>query len=195
MWNTSSQGFKRRVNVIENAVNRYSSEISNSLLDNATMEFSQLNSEKKELLKLIEMSEIETREMVTSYSSAENEFKIQRERKLELESELEMLKVENEEKMHQVETASSRSAYLEVDLIGLREEEQKIIQTAGGSYSVLQEYERRIKVLSEQERHLSREFNGIEKDTVALKKDVSSFSSQESQAYNDSNLVGVQGIS
>ena len=102
------QGFKRRVNVIENAVNRYSSEISNSLLDNATMEFSQLNSEKKELLKLIEMSEIETREMVTSYSSAENEFKIQRERKLELESELEMLKVENEEKMHQVETASSR---------------------------------------------------------------------------------------
>ena len=52
------------------------------------------------------MSEIETREMVTSYSSAENEFKIQRERKLELESELEMLKVENEEKIHQVETGA-----------------------------------------------------------------------------------------
>ena len=109
------QGLKRRVNVIENAVNRYSTEISNSLLDNATLEFSQLNSEKKELLKLIEMSEIETREMVTSYSSAENEFKIQRERKLELESELEMLKAENEEKIHQVETASSRSAYLEAE--------------------------------------------------------------------------------
>ena len=188
------QGFKRRVNVIENAVNRYSSEISNSLLDNATMEFSQLNSEKKELLKLIEMSEIETREMVTSYSSAENEFKIQRERKMELESELEMLKVENEEKMHQVKTASSRSAYLEVELIGLREEEQRIIQTAGGSYSVLQEYERRIKVLSEQERHLSREFNGIEKETVALKKDISSFSSQESQAYNDLVWLGYKEL-
>ena len=58
------------------------------------------------------MSEIETREMVTSYSSAENEFKIQRGRKLELESELDMLKVENEEKIHQVETANKRSAYL-----------------------------------------------------------------------------------
>ena len=69
MLNTRLQGLKRRVNVIENAVNRYSTEISKSLLDNATLEFSQLNSEKKELLKLIEMSEIETREMVTSYSS------------------------------------------------------------------------------------------------------------------------------
>ena len=69
------------------------------------------------------------------------------------ESELEMLKVENEEKMHQVETASSRSEYLEAELIELREEEQRIIETAGGSYSVLQEYERRIKALSEQERH------------------------------------------
>ena len=188
------QGLKRRVNVIENAVNRYSTEISISLLDNATLEFSQLNSEKKELLKLIEMSEIETREMVTSYSSAENEFKIQRERKLELESELEMLKVENEEKIHQVETASSRSEYLEAELIGLREEEQRIIETAGGSYSVLQEYEKRIKVLSEQERQLSREFNGIEKETVALKKDVSSFSSQESQAYNDLIWLGYKEL-
>lgn len=188
------QGLKRRVNVIENAVNRYSTEISNSLLDNATSEFSQLNSEKKELFKLIEMSEIETREMVTSYSSAENEFKIQRERKLELESELEMLKVENEEKMRQVETASRRSEYLEAELIGLREEEQRIIQTAGGSYSVLQEYERRIKVLSEEERQLSREFNGIEKETVALKKDVSSFSSQESQAYNDLIWLGYKEL-
>ncbi len=188
------QGLKRRVNVIENAVNRYSTEISKSLLDNATLEFSQLNSEKKELLKLIEMSEIETREMVTSYSSAENEFKIQRERKLELESELEMLKVENEEKIHQVETGSSRSEYLEAELIGLREEEQRIIETAGGSYSVLQEYEKRIKVLSEQERQLSREFNGIEKETVALKKDVSSFSSQESQAYNDLIWLGYKEL-
>jgi chromosome segregation protein len=188
------QGLKRRVNVIENAVNRYSTEISISLLDNATLEFSQLNSEKKELLKLIEMSEIETREMVTSYSSAENEFKIQRERKLELESEQEMLKVENEEKIHQVETGSSRSEYLEAELIGLREEEQRIIETAGGSYSVLQEYEKRIKVLSEQERQLSREFNGIEKETVALKKDVSSFSSQESQAYNDLIWLGYKEL-
>ena len=188
------QGLKRRVNVIENAVNRYSTKISDSSLDNATLEFSKLNSEKKELLKLIEMSEIEMREMVTSYSSAENEFKIQRERKLELENELEMLKAENEEKMHQVETASSRSEYLEVELIGLREEEQRIIQTAGGSYSVLQEYERRIKVLSEQERHLSREFNGIEKETVALKKDVSSFSSQESQTYNDLIWLGYKEL-
>jgi len=188
------QRFKRRVDIIENAVNRYSTKISDSSLDNATLEFSQLNSEKKELLKLIEMSEIETREMVTSYSSAENEFKIQRERKLELESELEMLKVENEEKIHQVETASSRLEYLEAEIIGLREEEQRIIETAGGSYSVLQEYEKRIKVLSEQERQLSREFNGIEKETVALKKDVSSFSSQESQTYNDLIWLGYKEL-
>jgi len=188
------QGLRRRVNIIENAVNRYSTDISRILLDDATLKFSQLNSEKIELLKSIERSEIEMREMVTSYSSAENEFKIQRERKLELESELEKLKVENEEQMHQVETGSSRSVYLESQLIDLREEEQKIIQTAGGSYSVLQEYERRIKVLSEQERLLSREFNGIEKETVALKKDVSSFSSQESQAYNDLMWLGYKEL-
>ncbi len=183
-------GLRRRVDIIKNVAGNYSTKISESLVDNASVEFSQLNSEKREILKLIEMSEIETREMVTSYSSAENEFKIQSERKLEIESEIERISAENEEKLYQVETASSRSGHLEAELIGLREEEQRIIETAGGSYSVLQDYERRIKALSEQERQLSREFNGIEKETVALKKDVSNFSSQESQAYNDLIWLG-----
>ena len=75
---------------------------------------------------------------------------------MELENELEMLKAENEEKMHQVETASNHSEYLEARLISLREEEQRIIQTAGGSYSILQEYERRIKVFQNR-KDISRE--------------------------------------
>jgi chromosome segregation protein len=79
-------------------------------------------------------------------------------------------------------------------LVRLREAEQQIIKTGGDSYSVLQEYDRKLKSYSEQEKQFLRESNTIEKESIALKKDVTNFSSQESQIYNDLVWLGYKEL-
>lgn len=79
-------------------------------------------------------------------------------------------------------------------LIGMREEEQKIIDVSGDSYSTLQKYEKDIKAHDEKERQLYREINGVEKESIAIKKDISNFTSQESQATNDLMWLGFKEL-
>ena len=50
-----------------------------------------------------------------------------------------------------------KSQSLEAELKGLRDQEQQIIGSSGSAYSVLQEYERKIKALSESERKMSKD--------------------------------------
>jgi chromosome segregation protein len=187
-------GLGRRIDLIKNSLTRYSDKIAISADDPASLEYSKLNSEKNELLKLIETLEIENRENITSFASTENEFKILSEKKRELQTEKERLTAETEENRGEVDRQSGRSTQLEAELIALREEEQRTIKTAGDSYSILQNFDRKLKAHSEQERQLSREFNGLEKESVALKKDLANFSSQESQIYNDLMWLGYKEL-
>jgi chromosome segregation protein len=143
---------------------------------------------------LIEALEIENRENVTSFVSTENEFNILTEKKRELLAENERLRAESEENRRDIDDQTGRASQLERELIDLREEEQRTIKTAGDSYSILQDYDRKLKALSEQERQFSREFNGLEKESVALKKDIANFSSQESQTYNDLIWLGYKEL-
>lgn len=72
----------------------------------------------------------------------------------------------------------------------LRDEEQKIIDASGNAYAVLQEYESKLKVLSDSDRRLSRENNALEKDSVLLKKEVSDLASEETKLTNDLLFMG-----
>ena len=54
------------------------------------------------------MSEIETRENITSLASTENAFKIQNEKKTELQLQIERLRLEHEQKKLEVGTGTSR---------------------------------------------------------------------------------------
>ena len=187
-------GVKRRLELVKKSAGYYSGKIDDCFNNIETVEFSNLDSEKNELLKILEVSEIEARENITSLVSTENAFKIQSEKKRELQLEIERLRLENEQKLQEVRTETSRSNQLEAELVRFREEEQKIIKTGGDSYSVLQDYDRKLKSYSEQEKQFSRESNTIEKEAIALKKDVTNFSSQESQIYNDLVWLGYKEL-
>jgi chromosome segregation protein len=185
---------ERRIDLIKNSLDRYYNRLAIDAEDPAHVEYAKLNSNKNELLKLIEALEIENRENVTSFVSTENEFNILTEKKRELLAENERLKAESEENRRDIDDQTGRASQLERELIDLREEEQRTIKTAGDSYSILQDYDRKLKALSEQERQFSREFNGLEKESVALKKDIANFSSQESQTYNDLIWLGYKEL-
>ena len=185
---------KKRETIISSSLETYSTKIQSIIDDKVDDEFAQLTYKKSEILKIIENCEIELREIITSTTSLQNGTSTLSERKNEIYSEREKLEIEQKERKDQKEIASEKLAELEKELVGLREEEQKIIDVSGDSYSILQKYEKDIKVRDERERQLYREINGIEKESIAIRKDISNFTSQESQATNDLMWLGFKEL-
>jgi chromosome segregation protein len=180
--------------LIVKALKRYYEILNNNKNDFETIEYSKLTSEKNELLRIIEALEIGIRENVTSFALTESEFKSSTEKKNSLLAEKERLTEEIEERRHESESQSSRTIQLEADLIALREQEQQTIKTSGESYSILQEFDKKLKLFSEQEKQISKELSTLEKESVALKKDIANFSSQQSQTYNDLIWLGYKEL-
>ena len=185
---------KKRDTIISSSIAKYVARLQSMVDDKADTELLKLTDKKSQVLRKIENSEIEHREMITSIKSLENEIASSTERKNEMSSEVENLQREKLERKDQNESASKRLEQLEKELIALREEEQKIIDVSGDSYSILQNYERQIKTLDDKERSVYREINGIEKESIAIKKDISNFTAQENQATNDLTWLGFKEL-
>jgi chromosome segregation protein len=112
----------------------------------------------------------------------------------EMDGERERLVLELQQRRHQIEELRARSQSLEAELKGLRDQEQQIIDSSGSAYGVLQEYERKIKALAENERRLSKEHNIIERESALLRKDVSDLTEQESRQTNDLVWLGYKNL-
>jgi chromosome segregation protein len=185
---------KKRDSIISSSIAKYVTRLESMVDDKIDNELSELTDKKSEVLRKIENSEIEHREIITSIKSLENVISSSIERKNEMANEAENLQREKLERQDQNESASQRVEQLEKELIGLREEEQKIIDVSGDSYSILQNYEKQIKMLDDKERQVYREINGIEKESIAIKKDISNFTAQENQAMNDLTWLGFKEL-
>ena len=185
---------KKRDNIVSSSLVNNSKNIQYIVNDKIDKELSELTYKKNEILRKIENCEIELREIITSTTSLENGINAAGERKNEILSEKESLEAEQIDRRGQKQIASQKLEQLEKELICLREEEQKIIDVSGDSYSILQNYEKQIKVLDDKERHLYKEINGIEKESIAIKKDISNFTVQESQAMNDLMWLGFKEL-
>ena len=149
---------------------------------------------KEEHLKAIEQSEIKLREYITSLTSIENELNISIDIGSELTSEILNLSTEHTGLLEQIESRQTTVDTLERNLVELRNEEQKTIDTSGESYSILQVYEDKLKVLSSKERELSKQFNSMDKESVIIKKDINAISSQEVQTQNDLLWIGYKDL-
>ena len=185
---------KKRDAIISSSIAKYLTKLQTMVDDKVDNELSELTDKKSEVLRKIENSEIEHREIITSIKSLENEIATSTERKNDMSNEGENLQREKLERQDQNESSTQRLEQLEKELIGLREEEQKIIDVSGDSYSILQNYEKQIKSLDDKERQVYREMNGIEKESIAIKKDISNFTAQENQAMNDLTWLGFKEL-
>jgi chromosome segregation protein len=109
---------------------------------------------------------------------------------VEMNQENERLSLELKERKYQIEDMYKKSQSLEAELKELRDQEQQIITSSGSAYSVLQEYERKIKALSESERKMSKEYNLIERESALLRKDIADLTSEESHQINNLLSLG-----
>jgi chromosome segregation protein len=145
-------------------------------------------------VKAIDVANIELGQTMSIVGGLEAKLELDMQHLVEMNQENERLSIELKERKCQIEDMYKKSQSLEAELKELRDQEQQIITSSGGAYSVLQEYERKIKALSESERKMSKEYNLIERESALLRKDIADLTSEESHQINSLLSLGYKDL-
>jgi chromosome segregation protein len=152
------------------------------------------NFERNQIMKSIDSANIELGQITSTLGGIESRLEHDSRQMGEMDGEKERLALELVQRRQMSEELRAKSQTLDTELKALRDQEQQIIDSSGSAYGVLQEYERRIKVLSESERKLLKEHNIIERESALLRKDVSDLTTEESRLTNDLVWLGYKNL-
>jgi chromosome segregation protein len=157
-------------------------------LENA---LAQANWKRNTILKSADDIEYELRKVKDSVRSLENEIEIYSNRIDSLKKDREQnLKLELEERGKEADGLFKDVTSQENELKKLRDQEQQLIDSSGNSFTILQEYENKIRTMTENERKILREYHGLEKDIAVLKKDIIDLGSKEKFLISNLNQIG-----
>ena len=91
-------------------------------------------------------------------------------------------------------TLAKEKESLDSLLVSLREKEQQLISTSGTSVSTLKEYDSKLKNLYESERTLTKEINGIERQSDSLSRDIKDLTENEDRIRKTLESFGYQTL-
>jgi chromosome segregation protein len=187
--------WNRRLSLLIPSIERLSNRL-RRIDDESTIkiELNAKSMERNRLIKAIDSLNIELGQNSSIVNGLENKMELDNRQIAELTQEYEHLVTEMEHRRHQLEESGTKSISLENELKALRDQEQQIIDSSGNTYTVLQEYERKIKTLSDNERKLSKVYNILERESALLRKDIADLSSQESRLVNDLVWLGFKNL-
>ena len=143
------------------------------------------NMSRTHIVKSLDVANIELGHILSMLRGLEAKLELDIQHLAEMNQENERLSLELKECKLQIQEIYKKSQSLEAELKGLRDQEQQIIASSGSTYSVLQEYERKIKTLSESDRKMSKEYNLIERESALLRKDIADLTAEESRQMNN----------
>nr|WP_294804212.1 chromosome segregation SMC family protein [uncultured Nitrososphaera sp.] len=185
---------RRRLALISPTVNKLSSRLQGIDESAAKARLAEINVERNQIVKQADTANIELSQISSSLGGIESRLEFDQRQLAQMDEEKERLTAELDQRKKQMEEMQGKSQALENELKALRDQEQQIIDSSGNAYSVLQEYERKIKGLSEEERKVSKENNIIERESALLRKDVSDLTGQESRLVNDLVWLGYKSL-
>jgi chromosome segregation protein len=152
------------------------------------------NMSRTHIVKSLDVANIELGHILSMLRGLETKLELDIQHLAEMNQENERLSLELKECGLQIQEINKKSQALEAELKGLRDQEQQIIASSGSTYSVLQEYERKIKTLSESDRKMSKEYNLIERESALLRKDIADLTAEESRQMNNLHLLGYRDL-
>ena len=185
---------KRRLALIAPTIAKISARLQSIDESAAKAELAGKNVERNQIVRQSDSLNAEINQFTQSLSGIEGKFEFDQRQLGDMDDERERLSLELEQRKKQAGDMQSKSQSLETELKALREQEQQIIDSSGNSYSVLQDYERKIKAVSEEERRLSRENNILERESALLRKDVADLTGHESRLTNDLAWLGYKAL-
>ena len=181
----------RRLSILSCTISDVTKKL-NSLNNESTgKKLTQANWSRNTILKSLDDIEYQLREQKESLRSLEAEIEISANRIKNLKREKdEELEFELKEKSNEALELKKELALQEDELKGLRDQEQQTIDSSGASFTVLQEYEKNIRTLTDNERRISRDYHNLEKEIALLKKDIVDLGSKETELISSLNQIG-----
>ena len=167
-----------------------------SIADEGTTrnELAEKNRERNQINKTLDGENFALSQLTATLGGVETRLELDSRQLVEFEEERQRLELELEYRRKQVEEFRIKSQELESGLGALRDQEQQVIDSSGNAYSVLQDYEGKIRALSDSERKLTRENSALEKESALLRKDISDLTSSESRLANDLVWLGYKNL-
>ena len=192
---TELEKYSRRLTLLSSTIEKLSSRLQRiSEEPSSKNELSDKNIAHNQIVKAVDVANMELGQTISIVGGLEAKLELDLQYLVEMNQENERLSLELEERKRQVEDLQRKSQSLEVELKGLRDQEQQIITSSGSTYSILQEYERKIKALSESERKNSKELNLIERESALLRKEIADLTSEESRQINNLLSLGYKNL-
>jgi chromosome segregation protein len=153
-----------------------------------------LNIERIKYQSLIDSDNQEMQNIMIKLAKTKNEKDLFQERLSLLNEETINLDKERSDKELAITGLKNKIEKEEIDLNALRDKEQNIISSSGNSYTILQSYEEKIKILLDNERKISRENSFIEREIVLLEKEILNLKQQEVELNNDLMVTGYKNL-
>ncbi len=153
-----------------------------------------LNMQKTEVIARLEGIEREMREEFMVLSSRKAEVDTLLKRAGDIDLEIARLKQEAKEKAETMRGSGGEMQELEARLRETRDREQQIIDTSGNSVGILQEYDSKIKVHSDNERRLSRQLASVEKDIALSTKEINDLTLSEAKLLAELSEHGYRDL-
>ena len=192
---TELEKYSRRLTLLSPAMEKLSSSLESiSEEPSSKNELADKNILHNQIVKAIDIANIELGQTMSILGGLEAKLELDMQQLPEMNQEDERLSLELEERKRQIEEMYRKSQSLEAELKGLRDQEQQIIGSSGSAYGVLQEYERKIKALSESERKMTKEYNLIERESALLRKDIADLTAEESHQINNLLSLGYKNL-
>ncbi|HEX2168785.1 MAG TPA: chromosome segregation SMC family protein [Nitrososphaera sp.] len=195
VYSTELQKYSRRLALLSPATEKISLRLQSiSEEPSSKNKLAEKNMSRTDIVKSIDGANIELGHILSILRGLEAKLELDMQHLAGMNQENERLSLELNERKLQIQETYGKSQSLEAELKGLRDQEQQIIASSGSAYSVLQEYERKIKALSESDRKMSKEYNLIERESALLRKDISDLTAEESHQMNNLHTLGYRNL-
>lgn len=135
-------------------------------------EFASLQSEKNNIMKTIEKTDLELREMITESTPIKSMVQAIQQKIQELYEEDKQLLNELQQKRNESEEMRKILNSVDSEILTLRQKEQDIIDLTAKSYGIVSEFEQKIRVMRDNERKLSREYSTLDRDMAIYNRDI-----------------------
>jgi chromosome segregation protein len=138
----------------------------------ASGEFASLQSEKNNIMRTIEKTDLVLREKMTESTPIRSMVQVIQQKTKELYEEEKQLLNELQQQRNESDEMRRNLNFVDSEILTLRQKEQDIIDSTGKSYGIISEYEQKIKRMRDNERKLSREYSSIDRDIAIDKRDI-----------------------
>ena len=187
--------YSRRLVLLMPAIEKLSSMLQNiGDKPSGKNELAAKNIEHNKIIKAIDATNIELGQTISILRGLEAKLELDTQHRGEMDQENQRVTLELEERKSQIEELRRKSQSFEAELKELRDQEQQIIASSGSAYGVLQDYEHKLKALSETERKMSKEYSMTERESALLRKDIADLTAEESRQINDLLRLGYREL-